>query len=197
MKKLIGITGFARSGKDTFYQRAAGLLSKEGHSSTRIAFADALKNELNELLTTHTGISAFTEEDKDKELIRPLLVTYGTHIRRHLNQNCWIEKVQPRVMHHLNEDDYVFITDVRYENEAQWITSQQGTLVSISRYGIKPANHEEHKQSIRMKKYIKYNIDWPTFGDENIHECDSQVLPFLQHFTSFFSNTELCSHEQK
>jgi len=181
MKKLIGITGFARSGKDTFYQRAANFLAKEGHSSARIAFADALKNELNELLTTHTGISAFTEEDQDKELIRPLLVTYGTHIRRHLNQNCWIEKVQPRVIHHLNEGDYVFVTDVRYENEAQWINMNGGTLVSVCREGIKPANHEEHKQSVRMKKYVKYNINWPTFGSDKLEGCDSHIFPFLSH----------------
>ena len=88
MKKLIGIAGFARSGKDTFYQRSAQLLSKEGYKSTRIAFADALKNELNELLLSNIGISAFTEEDQEKDLIRPLLVTYGTHLRRHLNESC-------------------------------------------------------------------------------------------------------------
>lgn len=186
MKKLIGITGFARSGKDTFYKRSAQLLSKEGYQSTRIAFADALKNELNELLLSNIGISAFTEEDKEKDLIRPLLVTYGTHLRRHLNESCWIEKVEPRVSFHLDNDEYVFVTDVRYENEAKWILSLGGTLVSVSRYGVKPANHEEHTQSIRMKKYIKYNIDWPTFGEDKIEECDKHVFPFLNHFVANF-----------
>lgn len=197
MKKLIGITGFARSGKDTFYQRAANLLSREDMESHRVAFADALKDELKDLLLKYTDISPFTEDDDQKALIRPLLVTYGTDIRRSLNENCWIEKVQSDVEHHLNSGKYVFITDVRYENEAQWITSQQGTLVSVSRYGIKPANHEEHKQSIRMKKYIKYNIDWPTFGAESLHECDNQIVPFLQHFISSFQNSEVCSNESK
>ena len=181
MKKLIGISGFARSGKDTFYERAAKILAKEDKNSHRIAFADALKNELNELLVKNVDISAFTENNEEKELIRPLLVTYGTEIRRKLNQNCWIERVQPRVIHHLNEGDYVFITDVRFDNEAQWITMNGGCLVNINREGIKPANGEEHRQSIRMRKYVSYNVNWPTFGQENIERCDDHILPIIAH----------------
>jgi hypothetical protein len=181
MKKLIGISGFARSGKDTFYERAAKILAKDEKKSHRIAFADALKNELNELLIKNVDISAFTENNEEKELIRPLLVTYGTEIRRKLNQNCWIERVQPRVIHHLNEGDYVFVTDVRFENEAKWITMNGGCLVNIHREGIEPANHEEHRQSIRMRKYISYNIHWPTFGEDDIEQCDDHILPIIAH----------------
>jgi hypothetical protein len=181
MKKLIGITGFARSGKDTVFKTAAEILSKEGQSSYRVAFADALKNELNKLLHENTGISAFTEDNVDKELIRPLLVTYGTHIRRHLNPNCWIEKVQPIVIHQLNQGDFVFVTDVRYENEAQWIKINGGTLINVVRQGIQPANHEEHKNSIKIKPHIDYHVKWPTIGEGNEKDYQDYVAPVMAH----------------
>jgi len=181
MKKLIGITGFARSGKDTFHQRCAHYLEKEGQKCFRTAFADTLKSELDPLLQEHMGISAFTEDSHDKELIRPLLVTYGTELRRKMNPNCWIEKIQTIVSEHLSKNEYVFITDVRFDNEAQWIRMNNGLLVNISRKGIKPANHDEHRQSILMKKYINYNIHWETFGADHLDRCDDHVIPVIAH----------------
>jgi len=183
MRKLIGITGYARTGKDTFFNRSKRILEKEGQKATRLAFADALKKELDSLLVKHTGISAFTEDNEYKELIRPLLVTYGTHVRRKLNQNCWIESIQPYVKNLLSKNHYVFITDVRFNNEAEWIKMNGGTLVSIDRLSILPANNEEHRERILMKKYIDYKISWPTFGEENIEQCDEYIIPNLSHIT--------------
>jgi hypothetical protein len=181
MKKLIGIAGYARSGKDTFFARSAKYLNDNGLEAKRYAFADALKSEVDSLLTEYTGISAFTEKDSEKEIVRPLLVTYGTEIRRKLNPNCWIEKITPSVGEDLDKGKYVFITDVRFENEAQWIKSQGGLMVYIEREGIKPANHEEHTQNIRMKKYLNYKIFWPTFGFDDLDKCDEHIEPTIAH----------------
>ena len=87
-----------------------------GYSVKRVAFADCLKSECDELLSKHMGISAFTENTEEKEIIRPLIVTYGTHIRRKLNKNCWIDKINGMVKSFLN-DIITFVTDVRFENE--------------------------------------------------------------------------------
>lgn len=181
MNKIIGISGYARSGKDTFYNRSALHLKSRNLESIRYAFADALKEELDGLLKEHVGISAFTEKDKEKELIRPLLVTYGTELRRQLNPNCWIDKIKSRVLADAGEGKYVFITDVRFENEAQWVKSQGGTMVYVERDSIKPANGEEHRQNVRMRKYLDYKIFWDTFGEDKTNLCDEHVLPFLSH----------------
>ena len=122
MSKLIGISGFARSGKDTFYQRGKIALEKEGYKACRFAFADALKYEIDEILAKYTEISAFTENKTEKELIRPLLVTWGTDIRRKIDENCWIKKIQSDVEKKIKEGYYVFVTNVRYKNEAEHIT---------------------------------------------------------------------------
>jgi len=176
---LIGLSGFARSGKDTFYQRSHAFLNKAKKKSCRFAFADALKEECDELLSKYTSISAFTENNKDKELIRPLLVTYGTEIRRKLDPNCWIKKIQDRVISKLDEGYYVFVTDVRFKNEAEWIRINGGTLINIARSGCPPANHEEHKQYHFMKAFYNYHVAWDTFGEDEIEKCDEYVIPFL------------------
>ena len=181
MKKLIGICGYARSGKDTFFARSSKYLNENGFNVKRYAFADALKSEVDPLLSEYVGISAFTEKDIEKEIIRPLLVTYGTEIRRKLDPSCWIEKITPSVNEDLLKDNYVFITDVRFENEAQWIKSQGGLMVYVEREGIKPANHEERKQNIIMKKYLNYKIFWPTFGSDDLDKCDEHVHPTIAH----------------
>jgi len=195
-RKLIGVSGYARSGKDTFFERSKLHLEKEGKKCIRFAFADALKHEVDSLLKEHVGISAFTEKTSEKEIIRPLLVTYGTEIRRMLDPNCWIEKIQPNVIKELNQDKYVFITDVRFDNEASWIKMNGGIMVHIERFGVLPANNEEHRQRVKMKSKINYNISWPTFGEESIDSCDEYIIPNLSHIVSNFSEKKTMEYNQ-
>ena len=55
---IIGVTGFARSGKDTFYQYTSKALNRA--KCYRYAFADALKDECDAFLQSNLNISAFT-----------------------------------------------------------------------------------------------------------------------------------------
>ena len=47
---IIGITGLARCGKDSFFNMASDILKNEGIKTKRFAFADCLKSECNEIL---------------------------------------------------------------------------------------------------------------------------------------------------
>ena len=174
--KLIGISGFARSGKDTFYERCKQILCLSGEESKRYSFADELKNELNELLVKYTGISSFTENNAEKEIVRPLLVTYGTDVRLNLNQNCWIEKITEGVDTDLHLNKYVFITDVRFLNEAKWIKSKGGILININREGVGPANNDEQDQYELFKHLIDHKIFWPTFEENYLDHCNDSIL---------------------
>ena len=155
---------------------------KEGKKVCRFGFADALKSECDELLSKYTDISAFTENKTEIELIRPLLVTWGTEIRRKLDENCWLKKIQDDVESKLFDGYHVFITDVRFKNEAEWVKHNGGLLVNVAREDIGPANHEEHKQSHLFKALVSHKVYWPTFGQEDIENCDEFVVPFLNHF---------------
>ncbi|MBT7438095.1 MAG: hypothetical protein HN786_05680 [Cellvibrionales bacterium] len=184
--KLIGISGFARSGKDTFYQCCKEVITDSSDSVVRYSFADALKEELDDLLLKHTGISAFATKDSEKKIIRPLLVTYGTEIRRKLNPNCWIDKINFGVDYNLQNDKYVFITDVRFLNEAQWVKSKGGVLINMHREGIGPANKDESEQYELFKSLIDYKISWPTFDKDFPSKCAGHILQ-----SGFFEQSDI------
>jgi hypothetical protein len=168
--KVIGISGLARCGKDSFYQISKSILEEKGIQSTRFAFADCLKEECDQILKENIGISAFTENSEEKKIIRPLLVTYGTHIRRKLNENCWIEKIEESVLSKVSEGNVTFITDVRFENEIDWVHSLNGESVHITREGIVPPNKDEAKNNPILKNKSTQLVDWPNF--DSIKESD-------------------------
>lgn len=176
---IIGVTGFARTGKDTFFNYSSKILTKA--RCKRFAFADALKNECDDFLQKNVGISSFTEDALDKEFIRPFLVTYGTHLRRKKDENCWIKKVEKSIREEVSdsEKNFVFVTDVRFKNEAEWIKSLNGTIVEINRSDFGPANQEEHIQSSLIKPLVDITIQWPTFGNDKLDLAIKFIKPVL------------------
>lgn len=186
---IIGVTGFARSGKDTFYKYSSQALNRA--KCHRYAFADALKEECDAFLQANLGISAFTEEAEEKELIRPFLVTYGTGIRRKLDPLCWIKKVEKSIVknHPASNKNFIFITDVRFKNEAEWVKSLGGLIVQVTREGFGPANPDEHTQSSLIKPFVDLHVMWPSFGAENLDDCSTYLNPIIKK--NFRNHTSL------
>lgn len=173
---IIGLCGNARCGKDTFCEIAKKLLSKKKVGAARAAFADELKKDLDELCRHKIGISAFTRDSKEKEIIRPLLVTYGTEVIRKMDENWWIDKLEKTLGVHQYMNLIPIITDIRYENEMKWVQGKHnGVVIYINRIGIKPANSEEKINNPILRKGADYRISWPTFGDDKIDEADRFV----------------------
>ena len=131
----------------------------------------------------NVGISAFTSDPIEKEVIRPFLVTYGTHIRRKLNPNCWVSRLEESIRSEALIDHIIFITDVRFENEAVWIKNNGGFLVDVAREGIGPANTDEEEQSYLLKPHASFFIEWPTVGSEEIFSLKHKVSPILEKFS--------------
>ena len=134
--KVIGFCGYAKSGKDT----AAQVLIEEGW--IRVAFADALKDDLFWLMQRHeTGVSRdwFI---RNKEPLRPLLVEYGRAMRS-VNPGHWTDRVRFRLAAAAAAGDRCVITDVRYVNEAAMIREMGGMVIRVERVGVAPANAEE------------------------------------------------------
>jgi len=178
MKKIIiGLAGHARSGKDTFCEITKRFLSKKKVGAARVAFADQLKRDLDDLCRNKIGCSAFTEKPEEKKLIRPLLVTYGTEVIRKMDENWWIEKLEHNLPLYFEQDIIPVVTDVRYPNEMEWIQKKHnGVLIYINRKGIGPANTDERENNLILKKGADYRIVWPTFGeDEALERGDPYV----------------------
>lgn len=147
--KLIGICGHAGSGKDTI-----GFYLKENHDNTyKLAFADPLKeavaamfgidldvlydSETKEALSNFWGVSPrqmaqFFGTEMVRETIPKLIPEVGN--------NFWVHRMVQRLIgaeHTVpyDSDDIVVITDVRFQNEYDWIISQGGIIIHLTREG--------------------------------------------------------------
>jgi len=163
---VFGIAGVARCGKDTLGKHLISKLNKNSLPCINISFASALKMDLDLFLKEKLKISAFTENNTEKDLIRPLLVTYGTDVCRRIDPDFWIKRIDKKVKSSIQNKIIVIITDVRYENEAKWIKQNGGFIIHLSRIGQKPANFQEKVNDPILKKISDYKIKWKTFSDE-------------------------------
>lgn len=186
---IIGITGAARVGKDSFYQFASEYFKSKGKTCERFAFADELKRDLEEFILSKTGISVWTENTEEKSIIRPLMVEYGK-IQRNLSKGqCWIKKLIPALTS--CAADYIFITDCRFKefdsDESDFIKASGGKLIHITRYKTEigfreeygPANEEEAKNDPKMKAGADFRFSWEDFKNDK-EKAREEVFNFLK-----------------
>ena len=143
---VIGVSGFAKAGKDTFVGIAIDILKSNGYCPFRVAFADKLKSEVQSMLTQYgfkldlTKISA-----AEKERIRPLFVFWGCQ-RRYDSPNgmYWINSIDAQLRKlcedyiargESHENVVALVSDCRFPNEAKWIHDQcHGSIIHIRKY---------------------------------------------------------------
>lgn len=204
--KLIGIGGYARSGKDLFAKVATEILIEHGVNVDSFALAYELKNDLKDLIFNKTGINVFTEKTEEKNIIRPLLVAYGDVMRKISNGKYWTNKLEQTIGK--SKANVGFITDIRYdhyvEDECSWLQFKQcGKLVHITKYKLGPApskrristskpikiyeavpNEHEMLNNPKVKKRADFAFEWKDVSEESeditkneyIRECVLNVL---------------------
>jgi hypothetical protein len=146
LPRLIGVNGYARSGKDT----AAGFLV-ERYGYTQAAWADVLREcarAVNPIIgfdwlgpvRWHQVFDEFGYEGaKDHPEygaeFRRVMLTIGTEMGRNiLGENTWVNAALDRLD---PKRRYVF-SDTRFPNEAEAVTTSGGIVVRINRPGIGP-----------------------------------------------------------
>ncbi len=168
--EVIGIGGVARVGKDTFCKEIIKELKFLDIESRRVAFADALKNDLKKFLLEKSGVNVYTDDDLEKKQIRPLLVEYGKLMRELSFGLYWINKLKPIIEQNKKNKIVSIITDVRYPNETEWINSIPNSLtIHMVREGITYANKEESINDPLSKEKSKVTINWDN--------CDPSDIP--------------------
>ena len=136
--QVIGISGYARSGKDTVAEK----LAEVGY--VRGSFADAIRDALYCLNPTvgEEPVKAKVdrlgwETAKAIPEVRELLQRLGTEVGREMfGDNIWIDYL----FDSLPDGSKVVIPDVRYPNEADAITDLGGAVWRIEREGVKAIN---------------------------------------------------------
>ena len=164
--KIIGIAGNARSGKDTLADNLVKILSSHGIKARKLSFANELKESVNSFLIEKTGISAFTEDEREKSLIRPFLVCWGTEIMRSINNNIWVENLQKNLL----DTQVNIITDVRFVNELEWVKQNKGLSIMIKREGNDPANSYEETNNKKLSLMVDNSFNMLDTKDSKMLE---------------------------
>lgn len=176
MNKLyIGISGFARTGKDLCGRIIQDLLNRNGLVSQRFALADELKMDVEEFLKVKCNVSPYIDDSEVKAKIRPFLVWYGCY-QRNRQPDYWIKQVEKNIeMNSMNSPiNVVVCTDIRFKNEADWIHSKDGWLIHLTKFtkesndGGKTwqrvfqqaPNEEELKNDPLVKNISDHQIVW-------------------------------------
>lgn len=152
---LIGLCGFAQSGKDT----VAGLLvDKLGWE--RVAFADSLRDvlyALNPIICDWPREGWFRVQDAVNDEgwdvtkvryseVRTLLQRLGTEAGREvIDQNLWVRMGEDKIE---AAGKPVVVTDCRFPNEVALIKRRKGHLIWIDRPGVEAANAHASEHSV-------------------------------------------------
>ena len=182
------LLGFARRvGKDTF---AECLQRIYPDSVLAYAFADQLKDDLNPLALNMFGKNISELSDEEKEIFRPILISYGCAWRE-INPEHWVEVVAEKMFTD-EADPYpkhiirLYITkDCRFRNEAEYFKDYNGKncgievkVIHIDRIGAPEPTDEEKKNLPECVKLADYHFTWPTLETDD--ERDAKVREFLR-----------------
>lgn len=176
-KHIIAIAGNARSGKDTLGKNICELLREYDINAATYSFADQLRAEVDSFLQETLGISAYTTDNREKIIIRPFLVFWGTEIRRWMNASVWIDKLNERIKH----NEVAVITDLRFENEYNFVKENGGLVVYLTRIDkngceIQPANSYEKENNVFLSNNADSNFAWLSSNDDSLLKSISNEL---------------------
>ena len=138
---IIGLSGIAGSGKDS----TANIIINKYQNWSKVSFANAMKNSAacmfglpRELLEGDTKESREWREQKldywseklgQDVTPRNILQILGTElVRKHLNENFWVDRLELEIKKLTESGKNVIITDVRFPNEAAMIKSLGGQI---------------------------------------------------------------------
>jgi hypothetical protein len=144
---IIGLTGYAQSGKDTV---AKVLVENFGY--TRVAFADKIRDfvyEMNPMVDNIVGEPIFLKERvkhygwetaKKDPHVRRTLQDVGVAARKLFGDDFWVDEAMKTMLNDPRPDMNYVITDVRFLNEADMIRANQGQLWRVKRIGVSAVN---------------------------------------------------------
>lgn len=191
--KIIGVNGYARSGKDT----TADILV-EHCGFKRVAFADKLREAayaLNPIVTPdpwgkkidsdflldqptcnpfrlQAVIDRYTwdgyKNTAFEQEIRGILQRLGTEVGRQiLGESIWVDAV----LNDLDDEGKYVFTDCRFANEAEAVTDLWGQVWRIDRPGVLPAN--DHISEVGLDDW---NFDVRINNAGSIDDLKEKVL---------------------
>jgi hypothetical protein len=168
---MIGISGLARSGKDTLANNFAEIISEDWGLNVKIfSFADEIKRQSDDFIKNNYKISAFSEDTKEKEIIRDFLVCHGETMKKINSNTIWADIIIKKIKQS-NEKFFPIITDVRFDFEAKRVKEVNGQVVHISKIGNKPPNDIEAKNDPLVREESDLCHSWGVYEPDQMKLC--------------------------
>ena len=142
--KIVGLTGKARSGKDTVAMRLAThygyhhyWFSRPMKEACRNIFGwgdEHLYGDLKDVVDTTYGVSP-----------RYVLQTIGTDWGRDMiNRDLWLIRAQQE----MDANPLIVVSDVRFDNEASLIRSNGGSVIRLGRDDLQQVNPHQSENGV-------------------------------------------------
>jgi len=162
---IIGLSGYAQSGKDTV---AKYLVENRGFE--RVAFADPIRDfllEVNPILENGLHLTSVVDEfgwelAKKKEEVRRLLQATGVAARKHVDQDLWVIAALRKMG---DVDKQYVVTDVRFQNEASIIRMSGGQIWRVERIGVDAVNNHISEHDLDNWEFDAYIHNNSTIED--------------------------------
>lgn len=148
---IIGLSGYARSGKDTIAEYL-----KIKYRFGQYSFADPMRKAMSILdpmvdpyLTYNKAIETYgyTEAKQMYPEVRRLLQVFGTEVGREMfGENFWVDICLNNI-----HSFHAVISDVRFPNEADSIKERGGVIWRINRPDLQPVTR--HSSETSMDNY--------------------------------------------
>lgn len=162
MAKIIGLHSKAGGGKDTIANHLKTYFPRDFRS---LAFADAIREMLKagfQLTDAHFERPLKNEPleifggKSPRDLMKPLGTEWG---REMIWDKLWITRIANQVGDYLGAGFNVIITDVRFDNEAEWIRSNGGVIWHIDRKeGVEVHSHKS-EAGVKFVKGVDVRIN--------------------------------------
>lgn len=195
-KIVIGISGYARSGKDTLSSIIKDNLISKGISTKIFSFAFSLKSDIDSFCKSKIGISSFSEDTILKSKIRPILIAYGQVQREISNGTYWVNKLKPEIDSFLeNGGSAAIISDLRFKeyefDEVDFIRSyENNAIITISRIMENgtlnvPAHRSELENFPKISEIADFELTWGTNNKNELNLQSQNCLDFIDSKINF------------
>lgn len=167
-KYVIGITGFAGSGKDLFADYLVDeLLFNYISLAEKYSFAEPIKRGCSELF--NISLDDFYDRDKKEQVIplwgkspRELLIMLGTDmLRDQFDPKVWTKSADIHIKRNIKNNVVTVLPDIRFNNEYDLVKEHDGFMINILSdvRGVSGINHvsESGLSGERPADYIVRN----------------------------------------
>lgn len=177
---LIGLSGYARSGKDSVARILNRLYGHEQISFAAklktlalaidpyVAFPGSNKHRLSEALA-----DLGPEDVKTIPEVRRIYQAVGNEVRNVLGENVWLDAA----LGDLDRNKSYVVSDVRYPNEAIEIKRQGGVVYRVVRPGNFPANDHISEVALNYWEFDAFIVN-----DGDLVDLEGEVQHVLGEF---------------